>query len=389
MNKLSIFYGAQWGSEGKGNFASAIATDSIDQFDQVVALRVGSINAGHTVTDVTGDQYCTQLVPGACFTNPSQVDCILGAACLVCFDTLYKELTDLEAMCQQAGAEEPTYYIDEQMGVVTERHHEIENEVNLEERIGSTKEGVGAATADRVMRDAPRALEYFNNVYSQEQPERYRYLREKLVFCDTVGLIADMATDQTQSSHLILEGTQGALLSLYTSGFYPFTTSRQCDPYSMMGQAGTNDRVWDECDVIAVCRTFPIRVGGNSGDLPGEVTWDHMREVTDGYIVEPETTSVTGRSRRIATLDMDYLREKSFVPHMPDVAAISFMDYINPEDAYVKEWDELSDAALDFVREFEETTGVAVRFVSTQAGSAHVIRNPEPGRYVSEEPVLV
>ena len=382
-SKLSIYAGYQWGSEGKGNFAAALTEEAVDEYDDVYALRVGSINAGHTMTTAEGEQYTTQLVPCSAFTHPGQVTSILGAACLVCFDTLYQELQDLSAIHERMGVELPVVFVDEQMSVVTEEHHEIENEVNLEARIGSTKEGVGAATASRVMRDAPKAKEYFYEVFSEENPEAYNFLLNKLVFVDTVGMIGNIS--QSDSGHLILEGTQGVLLSLYTSGFYPFCTSRQCDPYSMMGQAGTNSKVWDDTEIFAVCRTHPIRVGGNSGELPGEVTWEYMKDKTDGYIEQPEVTSVTGRNRRIAELDMEYLYRKSFIPHMPDSICLSFLDYVDPDVAGATEWSELSTKVLDFVTQLEEITGVPVKYVSTHPGHDHVIRNPYAGMAIKGE----
>ena len=52
-----------------------------------------------------------------------------------------------------------------------------------------------------------------------------------------------------------------------------------------MAEAGLSPNMGYE--VVLVCRTFPIRVAGNSGPLPGEISWPHLGR----YILEQEDRS--------------------------------------------------------------------------------------------------
>jgi hypothetical protein len=67
-----------------------------------------------------------------------------------------------------------------------------------------------------------------------------------------------------------LEGTQGQLLDLYL-GPYPYTTHKQTGPGQWLNECGLSPNL--PLDVVAVVRTFPIRVAGNSGPMAQEISW--------------------------------------------------------------------------------------------------------------------
>ena len=75
----------------------------------------------------------------------------------------------------------------------------------------------------------------------------------------------------SSNERVVIEGTQGFGLSLYHGGHYPKATSRDTTAGTFVGEAGLSPL--DVDDVKMVIRTFPIRVAGDSGELPNETTW--------------------------------------------------------------------------------------------------------------------
>src|SRR5204863_6547853 len=97
------------------------------------------------------------------------------------------------------------------------------------------------------------------------------------------------------------EGTQGFGLSLFHGVQYPFVTARDTTAAAFASEVGIGPR--QITDVCVVVRTFPIRVGGNSGPLQGEISWDVVREFSGAPATFPELTSVTRKVRRVARFD--------------------------------------------------------------------------------------
>jgi adenylosuccinate synthase len=76
-----------------------------------------------------------------------------------------------------------------------------------------------------------------------------------------------------------------------------------------------------------VCRTFPIRVAGNSGPFwydSNEISWNQL-----GVDPDAERTTVTRKIRRVATFSYDQLHEAA-VLNMPTEIALTFADYLDP-----------------------------------------------------------
>jgi adenylosuccinate synthase len=132
---------------------------------------------------------------------------------------------------------------------------------------------------------------------------------------------------------VVIEGTQGYGLSLHTSGFYPFCTSRECTPHGLYAETGINpDNARLGYEEIIVVRTYPIRVGGNSGPLENEISWDRLSELTEGYVKTPEITTVTKKIRRIADIDLNLLK-RAWLQTRPSSIALTFLDYLFPKAA--------------------------------------------------------
>ena len=361
-DELTVVYGGQWGSEGKGQIIAAITNEQHGPF---FAVRVGGPNAGHTARDFTRRWVKAQQLPVPCFTNPNAIG-VIGCSGVILPEVLERELERFDQLRHTEQGAWPKLLIDNQAMVISQEM--LSAEESLKKAIGSTGEGVGAATAAKVMRTGQTFLDWLNN-----RPMRTRLselVERNCTFADTVTVL----NRHGDTPKCFIEGTQGYLLSLNTSRFYPYCTSRDCGPEALMGQVGVSPRSYHAAKIIAVFRTYPIRVGGNSGGLPGEITWDHLRELSGGYVVTPERTTVTNRIRRIATWDTETVQAVC-AETRPTGLAITFLDYLFPECAKLQGIDGgLSPRARLWLRKVENLVGAPVEWVSTGPGQEYSLR---------------
>lgn len=361
MSRLVVVYGAQWGSEGKGQICAAIAQQDIPPNQTLYAVRVGGPNAGHTITDARGRVLKLQQIPVAAFVRPDVVP-VIGCSGLILPEVLERELGWLR---ETWGGDAPRLTIDRGAVVILPEH--MEREAGLKRRISSTGEGVGAATADKVMR---RAMTF--EQWCARDACRMAEVRQQFTFADTVRLLNGVALQR--DAVVMLEGTQGHLLSLNTSGYYPYCTSRECGPDAICSQVGISPRAFSWVDIVAVMRTFPIRVGGPSGPLPHEITWEDLKERTGGYVDTPERTTVTNRERRIAELDLEMLKQ-TLRETRPTALAVSFLDYLFPQLARKTELDGEATAWLEGL---QSETNTWADWISTGAGQRFTFRHHSP-----------
>lgn len=309
--------GGQYGSEGKGLIVAHIARD----YDTHV--RVGAANAGHTFwtrndkiegqyegasVDAAWEKHVMQQLPCAAYANPDAVLCI-GPGAIISEEILDRELREWSAWRREHGFGVDYVWIDEKAHVVREEHKLVETGSGLQERIGSTsataREGIGACQAARVMREAGCILAGD----ALDVDER--------VFLGKIAYKLD-------GRNVMLEGTQGASLSL-TTGDFPFVTSRNTTIAGLCADAGYPASKVDRR--IVVLRTYPIRVAGNSGgfyDDSREISWDVV-----GIDPENERTTVTKKIRRVATFSMDQLVD-AVILNDPTELALTFCDYLEP-----------------------------------------------------------
>jgi len=319
---VTVVVGGQFGSEAKGKVVSFLA----NEFD--VAVRTGAPNAGHTVF-VNDEEFKLQQVP-ATFSNP-KCSLFIGAGALIDPVILRRE-------AERTGAKE-RIIVDPQAGVIEEKHREKEHE--LVKGIGSTGKGCGAALVDRIWRKdfllAKDALKDFH--------------------IENVSELLNKKIDEGRN--ILIEGTQGYGLSLY-HGIYPYVTSRDTTASGFLSEAGLSPLLVK--DIILVIRTFPIRVAGNSGPLPGEITWKEVSERTGKET--SETTTVTGKIRRVAEFDPEIVRKAVFA-NRPTQIALQFLNYLFPEDEGKNKWDELSPEAKEYILGLEKEFGVPVTLIGT------------------------
>lgn len=321
--KVTVVVGGQFGSEAKGKVVSFLS----NEFD--LAVRTGSPNAGHTVFDNRGEIYKLQQIP-ATFLNKK---CILyiGAGALINPDILRKEVDYTNV--------KDRLFIDRQAGIIEEKH--LRQEVDLGQRIGSTKSGGGAALVDRIWR------------------KDFKLAKDILKDFQITNVTEVINQQIDEGKNLLIEGTQGFGLSLY-HGNYPFVTSRDTGASNFLAEVGISPLLVTE--IILVIRTYPIRVAGNSGPLTNEITWEILSG-RFGKKVE-ETTTVTGKVRRVAEFDIDAVKTAILV-NRPTQIALQFLNYLFPQDEDKNSWKALSREAKVYIEDLEDDLKVPITLIGT------------------------
>jgi adenylosuccinate synthase len=360
--------GGQFGSEGKGAVVAHIA----HQYNHHV--RVGAANAGHTlyVEAPEGaiadghhawEKHVMQQVPCAAYANPS-AELYIGPGALISTDIFERELERLAEWRSERGMSVPKVWVDPRAHLITEEHIDREQDTDLAARIGSTSatasEGIGAAQAARVMREEScvTAEDFYSGLVGG--------------WLQFVDVPARLDLPEVDDGGILLEGTQGASLSL-TTGRHPYITSRNTTAAGLLADCGVAPVRLNRC--VLVVRTFPIRVAGNSGPFWG----DSVETSWEGIGVDPNTekTTVTKKVRRVATFSFDQIKEAARL-NGPSEIALMFCDYLSPRLKNCTDANELdSDADSRIFRlidRIQEETECRVTMLGT--GPHHIIDLP-------------
>jgi adenylosuccinate synthase len=175
---------------------------------------------------------------------------------------------------------------------------------------------------------------------------------------------------------VIVEGTQGFGLSVLHTPHYPYATSRDCSAAGALAEAGLSPRDVDE--VVLVLRTFPIRVGGNSGPLPHEIDWETVATESGSAGPLAEYTSVTGRLRKVARFDPTIVK-RAIEVNNPSLIVMNHIDYV---DAECSRLGTLTERARGFVHDTSAALGVPIDLVGV-GPTAIVDLKPRLARAVS------
>jgi adenylosuccinate synthase len=361
--------GGQYGSEGKGLIAGHLAEE------YSVHVRVGAANAGHTVYGIDDEKHVMQQLPCAAYANP-HATLVLGPGAMITPEIFLDELVANAVWREQYKQPPMRLHIDPRAHVITKEHIEQEQATDLAERIGSTstiaKEGIGAAQAARVLRTG-----YLMAGEWLEDKNLHDGIRD---YCQLTVAETTAALHMASAfGGLLLEGTQGTGLSNIT-GQYPYVTSRNPTAAGLAADCGVGPRMLSE--VILVCRTYPIRVAGNSGPFwedSEEISWDEI-----GIDEENERTTVTKKVRRVATFSVAQIIEACWLNSATEIA-LTFCDYLDPEIAGMKgviDNEVLAEYpnTAELVRLIEDKCRIPVRYLGT--GPASVLRK------VIDEPEL-
>jgi adenylosuccinate synthase len=343
---VDVIVGGQYGSEGKGNICASIARD------YKVLVRIGGPNAGHRVSD---PPYKYVQLPSGTGTNPG-AKIIIAAGSTLWLPQLLKEIGDHPWLLQPGNL-----IIDEQAMIIDDEDRRIE--AALLESISSTKQGVGSAVARKVIGRGSKTPFGPPVTLARDVAQLKPFLgntKEELDRTYTAG------------SRFMLEGTQGTDLSLL-HGSYPHVTSRETTCAGCLADAGiAPSRVRK---VVMVTRTYPIRVGGDSGPMGVVTNFETIAErsgVPLKEIQETEVGTVSGRIRRIAEFDWEQLRRSAAINGATDIA-LTFADYLRVENRTAKSFEDLTKDTKAFITDVERVSHCPVSLISTRFAKDGVI----------------
>lgn len=294
--KISIIVDGQFGSTGKGLIASRIALDN----DYEIAIGSLSPNAGHTFYKDTVK--CVSKCLPVCGIMKSKGDIFLSADSVIDPNILFHEI-------ETFNINEDRIFIHPRAAILTEEIKQKEKQNEDIKKISSTQSGTGEARSLKIMRIATLAEDY-KPMQRFIRPYNLKYYLQ-------------------QGCSAIVETGQGLGLGLNHGLSYPYCTSRDVLPATILGELGLHPKYLG--NVMLTFRTYPIRVG-NIIENNKEVSYsgpfyDDSKEVDFSYIGVPaEKTTVTQRIRRIATFSMkQYIHAIDVIE--PNFIFLNFIQY--------------------------------------------------------------
>lgn len=319
---LAVVVGGFFGDEGKGKVVSYLSLADRPS----IAVRTGSINAGHTVV-YGGRVWRLRIVPSAFLCERTRL--LVAPGALIRLDVFFREV-------EETGTR-GRVFVDGRTGVIEEWHVERERaDAFLVKDVGSTLQGVGYAAADRVLRKLRLASDF--DVLAPYLTDVPKEVNEAL----------------DRGERVIVEGTQGTFLSLY-HGTYPYVTSRDTTASGVLSEVGVGPKRVD--DVIVVFKSFVTRVG--QGPLEGEIPAEEAERL--GFV---EVGTVTGRRRRVAPFNVEMARRAVAINSATQVA-LTKVDALFPEARCVRSWDGLPLAAKAWIESLENAIKVPITIIST------------------------
>jgi adenylosuccinate synthase len=328
-----IVVDALWGDSGKGKVAGFLARR--EQASLCVRAGIGT-NAGHSVYLSQDELVRTRQLPLG-FLNPG-TRVAVGSGVAVDPRILHEEI----ARYGLAGR----VTVDYRCPIIEEEHIAREQaDEHLSATVGSTRSGSGAAQADFVLRRARQA----------RQVESLRpYLED----------VARAANEAAAAGTIVVECSQGTLLSLALSPDYPYVTSGNCTVAAAADDVGLSWRLIS--GAVMVVKAVPSRVG--QGPLPGELA---QEEIARRGIAEYGV--VTGRPRRKAEgIPWDLLRYAALL-NGPTEIALTFCDHYDPAVTGATSADALTPRVRDLIAQVEEAAGAPVTIVETGKLFEHMV----------------
>ena len=423
MGKNVVVIGTQWGDEGKGKVVDLLT----DRAAAVVRFQ-GGHNAGHTLV-IDGDTTVLHLIPSGILRD--NVLCLIGNGVVLSPAALLEELE----MLDKAGVPaRERLKISESCPLILPYHIALDQAREVargKKAIGTTGRGIGPAYEDKVSRRGLRlgelldpahfserlreVMEYHNFAlqhYFKADPVNYQQVLDEALaqgeqiapmVGDIPGLLHQMRRD---GKDIMFEGAQGALLDI-DHGTYPYVTSSTTTAGGAASGSGIGPRHLDY--VLGIVKAYTTRVG--AGPFPTELFDDIGKHLGEkGH----EFGATTGRQRRCGWLDAVSLRRSLDINSVSGMCitkldvldgldtlkiAVSYTLNGTPMDeppagadlieqcapvyiempgwsestVGVKTYDDLPQAAKDYLNKIEELTGTPVAIISTGPDRAETI----------------
>ena len=311
MGNVICVVGSQWGDEGKGKI-----TDLLAQNADVVVRYQGGNNAGHTI-EFDNQKYSLHLMPSGIF-NPS-IDVVIANGVVVNPKVLIQEIN----MLRENGINVDNLKLSDRASIILPYHEEMDallEELKKEDKIGTTKKGIGPCYADKINRSGIRVIDFINEdilkekirknieeknaifeIYDFETMnadvifEEYKeYAKElKKFVCDTSIYLDDAINNNKK---VLFEGAQGVMLDI-EHGTYPYVTSSSPSSSSIPLNSGIAARYITNS--LGIMKAYTSRVG--EGPFPTRI-FENLEEQI--RTVGREFGTTTGRPRNVGWLDL-------------------------------------------------------------------------------------
>ncbi|MBR6452479.1 MAG: adenylosuccinate synthase [Lachnospiraceae bacterium] len=416
--------GINWGDEGKGRMVDLLT----DHYDIVVRYQGGG-NAGHTVINEKG-KFALHLLPSGILRDG--VVNVLGNGVALDPQNL---LTEIGQVREKGVAITPdNLKISDRASLLMPWHRdldELEEKRLKDKKFGSTKQGIAPFYSDKYQKKTvlagellyPKELKqhlldlmewknliltkvYQAKPYTEEMLDQW--LKEscewiKPFLCDCGSFLKNAAKE---GRTVLFEAQLGSLRDL-DFGIHPYTTSSNTSAaYAPIGSGFPGVKI-DE--VLGIVKAYSTCVGEGPfvSEMFGEEA-DALREAGAEYGAK------TGRPRRVGAIDLvatrygvavqaatqialtklDVLSTMEKIPvcekyvvdgketdDFPFPAAladakpvITYMDGWNCDISGVKKWEDLPQAARDYVSYIEKAIECPITFVSVGAERDAIIR---------------
>jgi adenylosuccinate synthase len=407
--------GSQWGDEGKGKIVDWLSSRS----DVVVRFQ-GGHNAGHTLV-IDGVTYKLSLLPSG-IVRGGKIS-IIGNGVVIDPWALAKEIqyiTDLGIMVSPESLK-----IAENATLILPLHQRLDSlreGLSGDDKIGTTKRGIGPAYEDKVGRRAIRVTDLANEktlvnkvnklvnhhnivlrgmgkkeLNPSDVLKELISIRDKILpYMARVSIILSEA--RKAGKRILFEGAQGVMLDV-DHGTYPFVTSSNTISPTALSGVGQNLKALNF--VLGITKAYTTRVG--EGPFPTEQENEIGEELgKKGH----EFGTNTGRKRRCGWIDTVMVRHAIEVGGIDGIALTKLdvldgfetikicvgyklngkvIDYfpIASEDQFnvipiyedikgwsdstygARSWNELPAEAIKYVKRLEELIGCSVSLLST------------------------
>ncbi len=318
MGRSVVVVGTQWGDEGKGKIVDLLTENS-----SAVVRFQGGHNAGHTLV-INGQKTVLHLIPSGILHD--HVHCYIGNGVVLEPHALLTEVSNLE---KNGVAVRDRLQISPACQLILPYHIALDQAREIargNKKIGTTGRGIGPAYEDKAARRGLRLGDLLNwEVFAdrlKEVSEYHNFVLENYHNADGVDyskllesfanisdsitpMIADIAVNLNElrlaGENLLFEGAQGTLLDIEL-GTYPYVTSSNTVSGSASTGTGIGPRYLDY--VLGIAKAYVTRVG--EGPFPTELFDNIGSTLADRG---NEFGSTTGRPRRCGWFDAESLRK--------------------------------------------------------------------------------
>ena len=421
---IKAIVGANWGDEGKGKITDLLA----EQADVVVRFQ-GGANAGHTIVNNFG-KFALHTLPSGVF-NP-QVTNVIGNGVALNIPVLFHELQDI----LERGVPAPELRISDRAQMVMPYHilfDQYEEERLGGRSFGSTKSGIAPFYSDKFAKIGFQVCELFDEETLKEKLDHVLEIKNTLaehlyhkpridaeeIFAEVRSwkdMVAPYVTDtsaflwqaEQEGKRILLEGQLGSMKDP-DHGIYPMVTSSST--LAGYGAIGAGIPPYAIKEIVTVSKAYSSAVGAGAfvSEIFGEAADELRKNGGDGG----EYGATTGRPRRMGWYDCVASRYGCRLQGTTEVAftvldALGYLEEIPVCVAYevdgqrlddfpttgllekakpilevlpgwkcdirgIRQFEELPEAAQNYVRFIEEQIGFPITMVSNGPGREDII----------------